>query len=261
MSFDTATISENNVWNVPDGWQQGHGAWGGLVVAAAIRHASRTVGERGIRSVTCHLMAPVPVGPMMITSEVLRAGSAMTTIRTVMVDESGTTCADVVTIWSTDRASDISPPFDRWGTASMPSVPDWRDVPIAPVEPPLGPTFAQHLNFRIIEGLPMSGTSSVLGWISLREPLDFWDAAHILGMVDAWWPGAISMTEVIRPMATVAFSAQLLCDPRDVPTDVPLLHEAWVSKAMGGFTAETRRLWTPDGQLVVENFQSIAIIR
>jgi hypothetical protein len=261
MTFIDASLSDNNIWNVPDGWQQGRGAWGGLVVAAAVRHAASSVVDRTIRSVACHLMAPVPVGPMYLASEVLRAGSAMTTVRTTMVDESGTTCVDVVTIWSTDRASDIAPPFDEWGTASMPSAPTWADIPIAPVEPPLGPTFAQHLEFRVIEGFPMTGTTSVLGWISLRQPLAQWDAAHLLGMVDAWWPGAISMSEVIRPMATVAFSAQLLCDPQSISPAVPLLHEAWVSKAIGGFTAETRRLWTPDGQLVVENYQSIAIIR
>jgi len=28
-----------------------------------------------------------------------------------------------------------------------------------------------------------------------------------------------------------------------------------------GFTSETRRLWSPDGRLVVENHQSIVVIK
>ena len=261
MGFFSATALTGDRWDVVDGWQQGRGAWGGLVVAAALRHAGEHVGERTLRSVSCHLMAPVVVGSMRIDSYVLRAGTGMTTVRTVISDDKGAPCVDTVSIWGFDRADDIDPPYESWGVAHMPDVPDWRDTDIAPVAPPLGPAFAQHLQFRVIEGFPMSGTSRVLGWIGLREPIAQWDAAHLVGLVDAWWPGAISRAAAMRPMATVAFSAQLLVDPSTVAADEPLLHEAWISRAEGGFTAETRRLWTPDGRLAVENFQSIAIIR
>lgn len=74
-------------------------------------------------------------------------------------------------------------------------------------------------------------------------------------------PGAISRASTIHPMATVAFSAQILVDPASVDAREPLLHESWISRAAGGYTAETRRLWTSDGRLAVENFQAIAIIR
>lgn len=260
MTFAEATASREDIWNVPDGWQQGRGAWGGIVVAAVVRHATPFVQDRSIRSISCHLMAPVPVGPAAITSQVLRAGSAMTTVRTTIFDASGAQCVDAVSIWSTDRAMDMQPPYAEWGVVTMPSVPDWRDVPVVPVAPPLGPAFAKHLEFRIIEGFPLSGTSRILGWIGVPEVIEQWDAAHVLGLVDAWWPVAIAKADAMRPMATVAFSAQLVLDPAEVPPDTPLLHEAFATKAVGGFVAETRRLWTPDGQLVVENLQSIAII-
>jgi hypothetical protein len=41
----------------------------------------------------------------------------------------------------------------------------------------------------------------------------------------------------------------------------PLLHDASVSSIHGGFMSELRRLWTPDGRLVVENLQSIMVIK
>jgi hypothetical protein len=260
VTFASATASHGDVWDVPDGWQQGRGAWGGLVVAAAVRHAQSCAANRTIRSVSAHLMAPVPVGLLTITSQALRTGSAMTTVRTTMVDSGGTQCVDAVSIWSTDRAMDIEPPFAEWGVAAMPAAPRWQDVPVAPVAPPLGPVFATHLEYRVIDGVPLSGSSRILGWIDVPESHEQWDAAHLLGLVDAWWPVAIAKASSIRPMATVAFAAQLLMDPAHVPTDAPLLHEAFATKAAGGFIAETRRLWTADGHLVVENLQSIAII-
>lgn len=185
----------------------------------------------------------------------------MTTTRTVITDADGNACVDAVSIWGSDRASDVEPPYDAWGTAVMPEAPAWTELEVLPAGPPLWPAFAQHLQFRVIEGFPMSGTSRILGWIGLPEAIDAWDGAHLLGLVDAWWPGAIAQAATMRPMATVSFSAQLLVDPATVDPAAPLLHEAWISRAAGGYTAETRRLWTTDGRLAVENFQSIAIIR
>lgn len=261
MTYFESTAVDGDLWHVPDGWQQGRGAWGGLVVAATVRHARSLAGERLVRSVSSHMMAPVPVGEIHLSTEVLRAGTGMSTLRTVMTDSSGSACVDTVSIWGLDRAPDIDPPYDTWGVATMPSVPAWQDVPIAPVAPPMGPVFSQHLQYRVVEGYPMSGTSRNVGWIGLSQAPREWDAAHLLGLIDAWWPGAISQATTIHPMATVAFSAQLLVDPASVDAREPLLHDSWISRASGGYTAETRRLWTSDGRLAVENYQAIAIIR
>jgi hypothetical protein len=50
-------------------------------------------------------------------------------------------------------------------------------------------------------------------------------------------------------------------DPATLRTDQPLAYEAWVSATDDGFTSETRRLWSPDGRLVVENHQAIVVIK
>lgn len=62
-------------------------------------------------------------------------------------------------------------------------------------------------------------------------------------------------------MATVSFSAHLLVDPTTLPAGEPLLFQASMAAARDGFTTETRRLWSTDGRLVVENLQSIVVIR
>jgi hypothetical protein len=68
------------------------------------------------------------------------------------------------------------------------------------------------------------------------------------------------MTEM-RPMATVNFTAHLLMNPESLPAEQPLIFESFLLGADAGFTSETRRLWTGDGRLVLENLQSIALIQ
>jgi hypothetical protein len=88
-----------------------------------------------------------------------------------------------------------------------------------------------------------------------------WTAGLVLGLVDAWWPASYVAMSALRPMATVSFSAHLLVDPATLDVEQPLAFESWVSAMEHGFTSETRRLWSPDGRLVVENHQSIVVIK
>ena len=54
-------------WSVPDGWQQGRGAFGGLVIAALARALEAHVGdpERTLRSLTAVLPGATLAGPAM----------------------------------------------------------------------------------------------------------------------------------------------------------------------------------------------------
>ena len=52
-------------WDVPDGWQQGRGAWGGLVVGALVG-AVCAVDPSPVRSVSVQMSAPATVGPHVV---------------------------------------------------------------------------------------------------------------------------------------------------------------------------------------------------
>jgi hypothetical protein len=64
----------------------------------------------------------------------------------------------------------------------------------------------------------------------------------------------------MRPLATVMFAATLLVDPVDLDAAQQLYYEGELTAGANGFTSELRRLWSPDGRLVVENLQSIVVI-
>jgi hypothetical protein len=248
-------------WFVPEGWLQGRGAWGGLVVAAQVNAAEAEQNlidpSRRIRNVSTHLFGPLPPGDATVATTCLRAGSAMTTWQVSIVGSDGNLASQAVVIAGTPRQVD-----DRWGTARMPELPSWEGLPSAPVRPPIGPEFGAHFDYRPVAGIPgAQDEPKAVGWLSPEGEWSRWTAGTALGIVDAWWPASYVSMAAVRPMGTVSFSAHLLVDPGTLPTGEPLAYEAWVSATDDGFTSETRRLWSSDGRLVVENHQAIVVIK
>jgi len=250
------------LWQVPAGWEQGRGAWGGLVIGACLQAVRLVQGDqaRPMRTISAHLMASVPAGAAVIEVLPARLGSAMSTWSASVRDEAGQGLAESMVICGWSRAEDLVH-LATAGTATAPDVAAWQDCPPFPIAPPMGPDFAAHLEFRPLEGIPMSGSpAEVLGWIRLPD-LQQWTDIQVLSIVDAYWPTMYPTLTGPRPMATVSFSAHLLVDPSTLPPGEPLLYEAYLTGACDGFTTETRRLWSCDGRLVVENLQSIVVIR
>ena len=258
-------------WQVADGWQQGRGAWGGLTITRMAQAvADHEKSGRELRTLSAQILQPVTVGDYRVTVQCDREGSAMSnwSVQIFHAEVSGPV-AQAQVITGSARISDVQPDPATWGTASVPDVGSYLDAPIVPVGPPFAPTFTERLEFRPISPLPMSGNEATsLGWIRMPSrtwPGANWTASELMGIIDAWWPASYSLMNSMRPMATVAFSVHLLIDPESIaPIDgerAPLLHEASVSSAFGGYTSELRRLWTTDGRLVAENLQSIVVIK
>jgi hypothetical protein len=120
--------------------------------------------------------------------------------------------AHAVGVLGKDRARDA----DAQDLA-RPEMPPWRDAPIAPVAPPFGPTFATHFEFRPLGALPFSGAGShrearVTGWVRPKDPGPARDAAYLTALADAYWPAFFTRFHAPRPMATIAFTLDLLGD-------------------------------------------------
>lgn len=269
MSFGAATVVTGDAagsgggelsWDVPDGWQQGRGAWGGLI-AAAVARAVAACDDRPLRSLTLHLSAPVGVGAATLRVQPVRVGSAMSTWQVALESPPGDPAAQAVALTGLPRAQEVHAASASWGTVVPPDLPPWDVVEPIPDGVPGIPTFLQHIDLRAVNGVILGGGQArCAGYVRLRAP-ESWDAATLLAMVDAWWPAALVTMDKLRPMATVSYAADVLVDPATVDPDVPLMHESFLSGAHDGFTTETRRLWTLDGRLAVENHQTFVIIR
>ena len=242
------------------GWRQGRGAFGGLVVGSLVRAIEQHVADpaRRVRSVTAELPGPVEQGTADIAVDTLRAGKNVSTARAAL-SQHGEIRAHAVAILGAPRAGGA--PL-AWNDLARPEAAPWSTIAAAPIggSGPW-PEFAQHFEYRVIEGLPTSGgTGRALGWIRPRAPGPLRDAAYLAAMIDAWWPCAMIRLPGMRPMATIAFTLDLIGGAAGDP-DAPLLYRASSPVCAEGYARETRELWTDDGHLVAINHQTFAIIQ
>jgi hypothetical protein len=241
-------------WQVPDGWQQGRGAFGGLVLATLLRAIEHAEPDRArtVRALTGDLCGPVLAGPATLRVEVLRRGNNLSNIDARLVQD-GQVQARASAVLSAPRADATlrRPP-------RAPEAPPWRDLPEFPIGPPVGPVFTAHFEYRSAIDFMTADGSETLGWLRLRRPPATLDAAAVVAMLDAWWPAIFSGSA--RPMATVSFTAELLSAPAELPPDVPLLYRGRVIALHEGFCVEFRELWHQQ-TLVAMNQQTFAILR
>ena len=256
---DAATPHQGR-WQVPDGWQQGRGAWGGLVIAAIVRAAGQAeaeagYGQRPVRSVSAQIVAPVVVGTAHVEASEVRRGSATATWAVSIVSDDATAVHATV-VFGDDRSGEPIP-HEPPAAVDMPS---WEDLAVVDIGPPLAPPFLQHLRMRPVSGLPYTGSvDDIVVWLSY--PQGRLDAAAMLALVDGPWPVPLVRITQARPMATLSFMATALIDPAEIDGDQPLLFRSELLGERAGYATERRQLWTPDGRLAVENLQLITIIK
>lgn len=243
---------------IPDGWHQGRGAYGGFSIAAMVRAIESRVADpaRRLRSLTVELPGPVLTGSATIDVDVLRTGSSVTTARATLAQADGVK-AHAVAVLAAPRKLVV----DSWQELVPPSAPPWTSVPAVPHNPAF-PEFAQNFELRVVAGIPgQGGAASTIGYVRAREPGSTRDAAYYAALVDVWWPAILVRFRAMRPIATIAYMLELVGDIASVDPDAPVLYRGTVPvMSADGYCAETRELWTTDGRLLARNHQTIAVI-
>ena len=247
------------VATIPDGWQQGRGAFGGLVLGALARamlHAEPDA-ARALRSLSGEIVGPVLPGAADIAVKALRRGNAVSTWE-AWLSQGPELLARASAVMGLPRGT------DRDGTeAPPPSMgAPWESVDVIPIGPPMGPHFARMYEFRSTGPQPFSGAerSEASGWVRLRKPVAL-GVPELIGLMDSWWPATFARELSPRPMATVAFTLQMLADPASLDPAQPLHYRAWAAASRQGFVVEKRELWTPQAELVAMNQQTFVIIK
>ncbi len=244
--------------DVPDGWQQGRGAYGGLVLGLLAEAMDRTQPEtdRRLRTLSGELVAPVLPGPALLRVHTVRRGAGISSLRAELLQED-VILAHAHALFGKDRVADR----DRVELAPPPS--GWEALEVLPVEPPIGPSFARHFEFRSTGPLPFSqpSTPEAAGFVRAQRAPERHSAATVIAHADAWWPTGFAQEEMPRPMATVSFNLQLFGDPASLPTAVPFFHRSRMLASQDGYFLEVRELWTADGRLAALNPQTFAIIK
>lgn len=247
-----APLSEGRfAWQVPDGWQQGKGAFGGLVLGTLARAAELCQPEpaRRLRVLTGELCAPMLPGPAELSARVLRRGSSATFVE-VRAEQGGEPIARATALFGAAR-----PPSALRLQREAPPAPPVDSLAPLPMGLPPSPRFTSHFEMRTPGPLPFGGASEPVARGYLRHrggaPLD---AAAVVALVDAWWPCALTVEPGPRAMATVTFTAELLVDPSELSSEAPMWHQAELAGAADGYSVELRQLWQ-EGRLVALNQQ------
>jgi acyl-CoA thioesterase len=248
--------------DVRPGWRQGRGAFGGLVVGALIKAIELEVGDpaRKVRSVTAEIPGPVEAGTVDVAVEALRIGKNVSTVRAAL-SQAGEVRTHAVAIVAADRqAAGGQDAATTWNEHRRPDAAAWTTIAALPGSP--GPEFAQHFEYRIIEGIPMSGGAArCLGWVRPRDPGPDRGASYIAAMIDAWWPAALVRFPAMRPMATIAFTLDIVGGTDGLDPGAPLLYRSVAPVCTNGYCLETRELWSEDGRLVAINHQTFVVIQ
>ena len=250
-------VEDHFTLDVPAGWRQGRGVFGGLVVGALISAIEQRLADpaRKVRSVTAELPGPVEAGTAEIAVEPLRQGKSVSTLR-AQLSQHGEIQSHAVAILGATRPGGAAL---AWNDLAPPQAPRWQDVPPVPnavVE------FARQFEYRIVEGIPLAGkTTQAIGWIRAREPGPDRGAPFIAALIDAWWPTLYNRFTEMRPMATIAFTLDILGELTGLDPGTPLLYRATAPVCAEGYFVETRELWGEDGRLVAINHQTFVVIQ
>jgi hypothetical protein len=241
---------------VPDTWQQGRGAFGGIALttlARALEHAELDSG-RSLRTFSADLLSPVMPGEAEVRIDVLRRGKHLSNVEARLLQD-GSVVARGSGALCTARAPDVA---RRQPTPPPPA--DWRAIPVLPAGPPLAPVFSQHFEYRSASPPPYSGAEHAVvdGWIRERETPTRYDVPMLIGMLDVWWPSLLSALRRPIRVATTTFTAEILADPTTIPTDAPLRYRAHVLAVHEGFMVEFRELWSGD-RLLAANQQTMVL--
>jgi acyl-CoA thioesterase len=243
---------------VPEGWQQGRGAFGGLVLGALARaiEASEPETERRVRSLSGEITGPVLPGEASIVVAPMRRGSGVSTWGATLT-QAGEELAHATAVLGRARGT-----TDTYAPPPPGLTPAWSDVESIPSEALL-PAFARYFEFRATGPLPFSGEGERLaeGWVRPRRAPRSLGPAELVALADAWWPSAFTTEEAPRPVGTVAFTIQLFPPVKPLDPATPLRYRARSIAAHEGYVVEMRELWTERGELVALNQQTIVWIR
>lgn len=257
------------VWQVPESWRQGRGAWGGLVAGQVVTAASHNLPEPSLepRSVWIGMLGPVPAGDIACEVVELRRGRATLSREVTLRDSGGELLTRAVVVFGVPRApTDVSEP------ATLAPDPAPQPAERFPIGPPAAPEFSAHLDFRPAVGIPYTGAQDLVtaGWIGPGEgSTDELTPAVVAALVDAWWTVTIvgidgaALTGPPPPVATLDFALTFPQAPLPgpAPWDTGLWHVGRVIGGDDGYLTEERRLWSPDGRLLAVNTQLVAVGR
>jgi hypothetical protein len=243
---------------LPDGWQQGRGAFGGLVLGVLMEAmgAREPDATRLARTFSGDICGPALPVASRVVSRVLRRGNNQTNVSATL-EQGGAVVAHASCVLAASRR--VAPL--RALALDPPARVAYEAAKVMEMGPPAGPIFALNYEYRPTGAPPfVEGPEALVqGWLKERAPLSRVTAAAMIARLDAYWPAIYSVEKGRRPVATVSFLAELLRDPATLDPTQPLFYRSRAVAEAGGYFVEMRELWDEEGPVAL-NQQSFAML-
>lgn len=244
--------------NVPEGWQQGRGAYGGLVVGLMIRalEALEDDATRPLRALSAEIPSPVMSGPTTLRLTTFRRGSGVSSHEAHLVQD-GEVRARASGLFGKARPVELA-----W-QPEPPTITPFDSAPVVP-ELPSSPPFTRHFEYRLTGPFPFAGASRepvVEGWVRPRAPLARLGVAEVAALVDCYWPSFFTPAAAPRPSSTIGYALHTTPAAEHLAADAPFYYRARTLQVAAGFLYEQRELWTAEGELVALNPQTFCVIQ
>lgn len=244
--------------DIPDGWGQGRGIFGGMVLGTLGQAMVEFVDdrERPLRALNAELCGPTQAGPAELELELLRRSGGVTTVSARLV-QAGEVQAHATGVFGKTRIT------DRNWVERAPQPPVSESVAIVPSMLGLMPAFTARFEYRSISNQAGAGRSEsqLAGWVRPLVASRGIGPVELVALIDTWWPAAMARETAFRPMATLSFAVQLLAPAEPLPSERPLFYQARAFGARDGFVSELRELWDEHGQLLAINHQTFVYIK
>lgn len=242
--------------SVADDWLQGRTVFGGLQAALAVRAMRQLVApEFLLRSLQATFVGPVLAGPVSVQATVLRRGKSTQHLRAEVLVE-GRVCFTALGILGGARDTVFT---------SLPSAPPAARAPEQlvnlPFIPGVTPAFTQHVEMRWAKGSPpFSGATDPNAQIYVRHRDDSaMSEAHLVAACDIIPPPVLSALKTPAPGSSMNWQLELLADPACLQGEDWLRFDVEMIAAHSGYSWQSSKIWSGQGELVAISHQCVAV--
>lgn len=241
---------------ISDDWLQGRTVFGGLQAALAVRAMRQLVAPALLlRSMQVTFVGPVVSGPVSVQAKVLRRGKSAVHVRAEVVVEEQL-CLTVLAIFGGLRDTAFSERPVAPLCAKLP-----EQLVSMPFIPNVTPAFTRHVEMRWAKGQPpFCGEKDANAQIYVRHRDDpVMSEAHLVAACDIIPPPILSKLSKPTPASSMSWQLEILADPAHLNGQSWLRFDSEMMAAHSGYSWQTAKIWSSQGDLVAIAHQCVAV--
>lgn len=239
---------------VPEHWQQGRAAYGGVLAAAGYRALRREMdAERVLRQFSIAFVGAGSTG-LELTTQLLASGKNIATSQAT-IRSGGEVVVQMTATFAKAR-------FSSFSVGEEPKALDAEPVGFPLDGAPGVPRFTQNIDYRWTRGgIPYLGDAEPgLGGYCRHKTAVVDPMENVIGLLDAWPPTIVPVLTAPAPLSSVTWTAHFYAPARVAyPAEAWWYYESDNVVFSDGYATAVARLWAPTGELAAWSEQLIAV--